>query len=433
MNLRNLRLIFPLVGILICQTFSAQEKKPLNSPVLIPLSRMQEFHQRGGLPNVFNKIAGQRQVRIGYIGGSITESANGWRDLTFGWFRSTYPRTAFYQINAAIGGTGSGLGVFRLDNDLLSEKPDLIFVEFAVNGTGVPPHNAREPMIRTMEGIVRKTWAKYPNTDICFVYTTALNVCNDLVKGIQTKSVEFMEEVAEHYGIPTIHMGIEVARLMSQGKLVFKADPSENANTIVFTRDGTHPLAESGHPIYASTVISHLSKMRKKAASVKHILPEPLMKDNWQNSKMLDISKTELTGIWTKLQADHELLQKFQQFMPSIYQAKPGSGLKFKFKGTFLGIYDCVGPGTGVIELSVDGQKEEIFRFDQWCNNYRKHNFFLKELDNTVHNVEITVLNKPIDKANIMLKKNITITDPAKYAGLDWYPANIMIVGEIIK
>ncbi len=425
--------VFILVAIFITQALPAQEKKAETKPDPVPLTKMQEFHQREGLPNLFHKIKTQRQIRIGYIGGSITEMPNGWRDLTFAWFRSSFPLTAFYQVDATIGGTGSGLGVFRLDHDMLEGKPDLIFVEFAVNGTGVPPYNMKEPMIRTMEGIVRKTWAQFPNTDICFVYTTALNMCNDLVKGITQKPSEYMEEVAGHYGIPTIHMGIPVAKLLAEGKLVFRADPAENASTIVFSRDGTHPLPESGHPIYASTVIKYLSKMSRKAIPSEHKLPEPLMDDNWQNSKMLDVSETEMNGSWTKLSDSHELMQRFQRFMPSIYQAKPGSVMRFRFKGTFLGIYDCVGPGTGTIMISIDGQKEEMFRFDQWCDNYRKHNFFLKEMENKVHDVEIRVQDKPIDKAEIMLKKKIIITDPAKYSGLDWYPANIMIVGELVK
>ena len=425
------RLLF-IAAILLSFSLSAQQSQKKKDAGQIPLSKMEEFHERGGLPNLFYKIAKQRQVRIGYIGGSITEM-QGWRDLTFSWFRINYPLTAFYQIDASIGGTGSGLGAFRMEHDLLAGQPDLIFVEFAVNGTGVPPYNAREPMVRTMEGIVRKTWAKFPNTDICFVYTTALNMCNNLVKGIPQQPSELMEEVAQHYGIPTIHMGIEVAKLMKQGKLVFKADPAENANTIVFTRDGTHPLTESGQPIYTATVVKYLSKMKKHAALKSHQMPAPMLADNWQNAKMVDVSETELIGEWTKLPANHELMVSFQRFLPSIYQAKPGAMMRFKFKGKVLGIYDCIGPGSGTIEISVDGQKEEIFRFDQWCDNYRKNNFFQKELEDKLHEVEIRVQNKKIDKAAIMLKKKITITDPAKYAGLDWYPANIMIVGELVK
>lgn len=417
------QLVFCTVGILFCLSLPARERQKA------PVFKMQEFHQRDGLPNIFSKIATQRQVRVGYIGGSITEAKEGWRDLTFSWFRLTYPQTTFYQVNATIGGTGSNLGVFRLEHDVFREKPDLLFVEFAVNDAG----ETRKDIIRSVEGLVRKTWTAFPYTDICFVYTTAESYCGDLVEGKPHHASEAMEEIAELYGIPSIHVGIEVARLYAQGKLILSGDPAENVHTIVFTRDHTHPLPESGHPLYASVVAKYLAKMGKKAYEEKHRLPEPYTQDNWQDAKMIDVSQTELAGEWTKLPEDNSIFQQFKQFMPSIYRARPGAVMHFKFKGTVLGVYDCIGPGTGTIEITVDGEKKEIPRFDQWCDNYRKHNFFLEELKDQIHEVEIQVLDKKVDKAAIMLKKKIIIDDPAKYAGLDWYPANVMIIGKLIK
>ena len=58
------------------------------------------------------------------------------------------------EIHAAIGGTGSDLGVFRLGRDALRREPDLLFVEFTVNDGGASP----ERIWRAMEGIVRQTW-----------------------------------------------------------------------------------------------------------------------------------------------------------------------------------------------------------------------------------------------------------------------------------
>ena len=419
------QLLLFITGILFCLALPAQENRNKKAPVL----KMQEFHQRDGLPNVFHKIASQRQVRIGYIGGSITEATEGWRDLTFCWFRLKFPQTAFYQVNAAIGGTGSNLGVFRMEHDVFTGKPDLLFVEFAINDAG----ETRENILKSMEGLIRKTWAAFPRTDICFVYTTAEKECIDLVNGRPLLSSEAMEELAEYYGIPSINVGIEIARLYSQGRLVLCAAPSENEHIIVFTEDHTHPLSESGHPLYANVVVKYLEKMSKKGYKAYHELPTPYVPDNWQDAKMIDVSQTELIGNWTMLVKDSPVAQQFKQFMPSIYQAKPGAMMLFKFKGRGIGIYDCIGPGTGTIEITIDGQKEEISRFDPWCNYYRKHYFFVKELEDKVHEVEIRVLDKKIDKALTLLKRNITITEPAKYEGLDWYPANVMILGELQK
>jgi hypothetical protein len=415
-----------LAGILLCFSLPAQEKPGSKKASVF---KRQEFHQRGGLPNLFYKIKTQRQVRIGYIGGSITEAKDGWRDLTFSWFRLAYPQTSFYQINATIGGTGSNLGVFRMEHDMLEYKPDLLFVEFAVNDSEEP----RESILRSMEGIVRKTWAAFPNTDICFIYTTAEKFCPDLMNGKLQSASQAMEELAEHYGIASIHVGMEIARLYAQGKLILSGDPAENAHTIVFTKDHTHPLSESGHPLYASVVVKYLDKMSKKANKTEHQLPLSYIQDNWQDAKMIDISQTELKGKWIKLSGNNPIVQQESQFMPSIYQANPGSSMHFKFKGKVLGFYDCIGPGSGSLEISVDGKKQEKYRFDQYCSSFRKNCFFVDGLSDGSHEVEVSVSGAKIDKAAILSKKGISIENPAKYSGLDWYPANVMIVGELLK
>ena len=125
-----------------------------------------ECRERNGLPNVISKLKTGAEARIAYLGGSIT-AQDGWRPKTLNWFRQQFPNAKVSEINAAIGGTGSDLGVFRLRHDVLEHKPDLLFVEFAVNDGGAPPLQ----IYRCMEGIVRQTWKNDSTTDICFVNT----------------------------------------------------------------------------------------------------------------------------------------------------------------------------------------------------------------------------------------------------------------------
>ena len=91
-----------------------------------------ECHERNNLPNTFASLEAGKTVRIAYLGGSIT-AQEGWRPKTLKWFRDQFPTAKVEGINAAIGGTGSDLGVFRLKHDVLDHDPDLLFVEFAVN------------------------------------------------------------------------------------------------------------------------------------------------------------------------------------------------------------------------------------------------------------------------------------------------------------
>ena len=107
---------------------------------------------RSGLPNAFAKLRKGAQVRVAYLGGSIT-AQDGWRPKTLTWLRQQFPAADVSEINAAIGGTGSDLGVFRLKHDVLDHNPDLLFVEFAVHDSDASPGQ----IYRSMEGIVRQT------------------------------------------------------------------------------------------------------------------------------------------------------------------------------------------------------------------------------------------------------------------------------------
>lgn len=393
-------------------------------------SALQAFHVRGGLPNFFGKIKSGKKVRIAYIGGSITEANNGWRDLTFKWFREKYPVTPFYEINATIGGTGSDLGVFRMDNDVLVHEPDLVFVEFAVNDFG----RAEAEIRKTMEGIVRKTWKKYPSADICFTYTLAENMLEAMQNGQYQSSAIAMEAVAEHYQIPSVHMGVEVTRLLKAGKLIFTGNPEEHPDKIVFTRDKTHPLTLSGHPIYANEVIRFMQMMEGNTAQKAHALPAALEKENWELAQMIPLSQLKLNEKWKVLPASNSISKRFVKFMPVLYQADPGASFTLKFKGKILGVYDVIGPKTGIVEITANGGKStEIYRFDQWCDSYRKNRFFVKDLSDGAHEVTFQVPGTTFDKAEILRKRNITITNPADYAGYGWFANSVMLVGELIN
>ena len=392
---------------------------------------LQEFHMRGGLPYFFKKIKSGKDVSIAYLGGSITEAQKGWRDLTFNWLQEKYPQTKFMQIDAAIGGTGSNLGVFRLDRDVLAYKPDLVFVEFAVNdGNGPAPaiHNS-------MEGIVRKIRKQNPETEICFVYTIAENVVKDLQGGKFQSSAAAMEQIADFYEIPSIHMGVEVVRLLEDGKLVFTGIPAEHPDKIVFTKDKTHPLSESGHPIYAEVVKRNFMKMENKTDGKPHKLKAPFSADNWENAKMIPLVKLDKNEKWEELPTSNDLLKRFSKSMSVLTKATSnGATFSVKFKGKVLGVYDVIGPESGIVDVVIDGKPAiEIVRFDAWCNNYRRNAFFLKDLTDGEHEVTFTVTGKVFDKAEILAKRKIPFENPDQYAVNGWLVNNVMLVGDLVQ
>ena len=83
--------------------------------------------------------AGER-LNVVFFGASLTWGANAcdpnrtsYRARVAERLEAKYPQARFKFHDAAIGGTGSQLGVFRLDRDVLARHPDLVFLDFSAN------------------------------------------------------------------------------------------------------------------------------------------------------------------------------------------------------------------------------------------------------------------------------------------------------------
>ena len=394
-----------------------------------------ECHPRSGLPNFRGKAEAGETVRIAYLGGSIT-AAPGWRVQSREWFQARYPETKFEEIHAAIGGTGSDLGVFRLQNDALRHKPDLLFVEFAVNDHRASP----EQIQKAMEGIVRQTWRADPTIDICFVYTVQLTGMPDLRSGRMQRSASAMEELADHYEIPSIHFGVQIAVLEASEDLVFKAPKPQdaaNAKPIVFSSDGTHPHVETGHRLYTEAIARSWPAIRDAGGQpANHPLSEPLRADNWEAAKQVAITPSMLTGNWERLPNDHPLSKRFARNMPVLYQAKQaGSSLEFQFRGTTASVFDLVGPDGGRLTVQVDDDKPvDRDRIDAYCTYHRMSKTTIaKERVDANHRVRIRLTDEQLDKRNILFERNRADFDqnPETYAEHTWYVGSLLIIGEV--
>lgn len=385
---------------------------------------------RGGLNNVLSKVKDSDIVRVAYLGGSITAQP-GWRIHSFNWFKENYPDTKFIEINAAIGGTGSPFGAYRLKDQVLKHHPDLVFVEFAVNDSNTDP----EEITRSIEGITHQIWKQNPETDICFIYTIKEDFLDIYKKDSLPTSIATMEKIADHYDIPSINFGPEILRRVAEGKVLFKGDKQTNDTIVVFSPDGVHPYPDSGHKMYHEVFVNALTEMKSKSTGtvLKHNIIEPLNAQPSVNTKMIDWnkidSKEELTAIETK---NDSIYKKFTRYFNSIGKGVPGDSLSFKFRGKAFGFYDVIGPGTGTLEVSVDGEKQIISRFDGYCSYWRISYKTIGGLTDSIHTVSIKVRDEPIDKKKILSANNRSINQPDDYTALNWYLAKILLDGDLI-
>ncbi len=94
----------------------------------------------------FAKAKAGKPLKVGFIGGSITQGNAGYRPQVLRYLQAMFPHNDIKALNAGVSGTGTDLGACRIREQLLQYQPDLIFVEFAVNGA----------YAEGMEGIVRQ-------------------------------------------------------------------------------------------------------------------------------------------------------------------------------------------------------------------------------------------------------------------------------------
>ena len=107
--------------------------------------------------------AGGERLNVVFFGGSLTWGANAsdpqrtsYRGRMGEYLRGKYPKAPLVFHDAAIGGTGSKLGIFRLERDVLGRKPDLVFLDFTVNdgqdANDLPTLGTYECLLREMIG-----------------------------------------------------------------------------------------------------------------------------------------------------------------------------------------------------------------------------------------------------------------------------------------
>jgi lysophospholipase L1-like esterase len=403
-----------------------------------------EVTLRNGLPNLFAKLAKGGPATIAYYGGSIT-AGPGWRTHTLDWFRRNWPAAEIRERNASLGGSGSLVGVFRADHDLVAPEPDAVFIEFSLNDVADVRDRPAE-VAGALEGIIRKLRHSKPDTDICLAYTLHSSGLDLLHQGKFSASVSLHESVAAHYGLPTIHMGMEAARMAAANRLVFTAPQSpgdvDAQGRTIFTNDGTHPTA-AGHLLNGRAAIRGLEQLRRNAVAKPHPLPTALSKIPWEKARTLPAEgHATFSGAWEKLTAAdgpacRRFGKRFYAWFPHLFRTStPGASVTVRFRGTHVGIKGMEGPDSGVASIRMDDQpprKQTLFT--AYASAWVYVGSPLPAVPMGDHSVTWTLLNEapPKEKLLAFKKTDQDLRDhPGKYAANTLSVGQIIVLGDIL-
>lgn len=385
-----------------------------------------ELKGRVGMPDFFRKAAAGKPLTVAFIGGSVTQMENKYRNQTARYIKRLLPLNKIRFVNAGVAGSGTDLGACRLQEHVLDYKPDLVFVEFAVNGSFLPG----------MEGIIRKIKRYDASIDICLLYSIMTGQSERYAKGSLPDNIVQLETVAEYYQVPSIHMGIEPSSLEAAGQLLFKPDANAPAGKPVFS-DGIHPTEYGGY-MYASAIYRSLNKLKQAAMVSKSALPAAMITDNWEDAQMLTAGQVTFSEGWTKTATAQDAnLKQFTPWFPVVMQSdKPGAYFSFSFTGNTIGVFDIGGPEAGQLDIIVDGKKlKPLNRFNSWCNNRYRGQFDFIQVGAGTHQVMCLVSADKPDKKTILgpSRSADIIANPGKYDRSVIYLGRILIRGKLNK
>ncbi|WP_018626555.1 SGNH/GDSL hydrolase family protein [Niabella aurantiaca] len=403
---------------------------------------------RKGLPTFFRKLDGRKPVTVAFIGGSITQGNYCYRLQTAKYLQTTYARVPFTWINAGVSGTGTDLGAFRLKEQVLAFRPDLIFIEFAVNGAYQDG----------MEGMIQQVIKNNPETDICLVYTILTGQTRFYQEGTVPENIRRLEKLADHYGLPSVHLGMEAATLEKEGRLVWKG-AQEEAGKILFSNDGIHPLRAGGN-LYAAAIARGFAKMENQKEPFRHVLKAPLITAVWENARMYDPKDiATFDSHWKMINTgDSPFLKKFSNWFKDVaYAESAGASFSFSFKGDLFGFFDIGGPEVGQLEFEIDGKPVQLVkrtipgftcyeasgsggdkalnRFNVYCNNRYRGQHDLILLKPGVHHVTVRISREKADKKSILIAARSEDIDrnPEKYDRTAVYIGRILLRGKPLK
>lgn len=276
---------------------------------------------------VFARAERGEPLRYVAIGGSITQaSGDGWAGA---WLRERFPKSDVTVVNSGMSATGSSLGIFRIERDVIAHQPDLVAIEYCVNDGGLPDEQA----VRYMETMVVRL-KSLPNPPAIVIVEAAAKGGVNLARH---------RRVARHYGLIEVDMQ---AAMDAKGAAAWDE----------FFSDSVHPN-KAGHALYAETMRGVLEPLAERAragvTAERAELPvrlsdKPLLLD----ARMVPLQGYGAAG-W---KPEASLPAWWNRFFQGVVSAgEPGAVLRVPFRGTTVGVFYAMNKDYGSFFASVDG------------------------------------------------------------------------------
>ena len=110
-----------------------------------------------------NLVFHGHSVPAGYFKTPVVNTFDSYPYLLLKELKERYPHAVINVICTAIGGENSSAGAKRFDSDVLGHKPDVLFIDYALNDRGIGLEQSKEAWEETKKGF-SKSYKKLQNT-----------------------------------------------------------------------------------------------------------------------------------------------------------------------------------------------------------------------------------------------------------------------------
>ena len=299
---------------------------------------------------------------------------------------ATYPRARFRFWDAAIGGTGSQLAAFRLERDLLSKKPDLVFLDFTINDNPyVAPTLSR---LSSYESLVRRlVQAEIP------VVQVILPAKVDVLPNPPERPLDKDHKaIAAAYGLPVA----DAVTLAKERVAAGKTTPDQLWD---LPEDGTHP-GDAGYALYAEAAWEAFQRAISEKSlcrlPVKMIHAETYMTVN----RFILASLPNLPEGWAHGKP-HRNAVAFDfvcsKWMDDLVIAGAGAApLLVRVQAGDIMIFGEMTKKSGGFQVRINGGEAKTFSATCADGNMRLVEILVEGLDSSLeHEIEITPILEP--------------------------------------
>lgn len=313
------------------------------------------YHIRGGIPNsqYFFKADSKGNQYLFFIGNSVL-AGTGLKnpELRYSFqmvngFKKYFPDATMVERRNIFPG-GSWLGQYRCSwgQPVFGEviaSGHLVIHDFAADDRNVDIKQAKN----SIEALVRQVNLYRSTHSQIMVYTLTPEMLKDYRKGKTPEYISISEQIAAHYGIPSLNLAQYAAGKIIAGEISFEE----------FSSDGINPT-DAGAEIYAEAVKIFIDKLMTAYPVPEK--PEPytlaplLFPDTYANGRVIAYENPEvkLSGKWET--GKESPIEPFRHLLVSD---EVGSTLTLKFKGAEIGIIDVVDKDSPAYEYSIDKGK----------------------------------------------------------------------------